>query len=39
MSNNSRRSNKKGKTPMEIRPNPVDLKEEYDAFFPIYSDE
>ena len=39
MSNNSRRSNKKGKTPMEIRPKPIDLKEEYDAFFPIYSDE
>ena len=39
MSNNSQRSNKKGKTPMEIRPKPIDLKEEYDAFFPIYSDE
>ena len=24
---------------MEIRPKPMDLKEEYDAFFPIYSDE
>ena len=24
---------------MEIRPKPIDLKEEYDAFFPIYSDE
>ena len=24
---------------MEIRPQPIDLKEEYDAFFPIYSDE
>ena len=39
MSNNSRRSNKKVKTPMEIRPKPIHLKEEYDAFFPIYSDE
>ena len=39
MSNNSRRSNKKVKTPMEIRPKPTDVKEEYDAFFPIYSDE
>ena len=24
---------------MEIRPKPIDIKEEYDAFFPIYSDE
>ena len=24
---------------MEIRPKPMDLKEEYDAFFPIYSEE
>ena len=24
---------------MEIRPKPTDLKEEYDAFFPIFSDE
>ena len=39
MSNNSRRSNKRVKTPMEIRPKPIDLKEEYDACFPIYSDE
>ena len=23
---------------MEIRPKPMDLKEEYDAFFPIYLD-
>ena len=24
---------------MKIKPKPIDLKEEYDAFFPIYSDE
>ena len=24
---------------MEIRPKPMDLKEEYDVFFPIYLDE
>ena len=39
MSSNSRRFNAKGKTPMEIRPKPMDLKEEYDTFFPIYSNE
>ena len=39
MSSNSRMSNKKGKTQIEIRPKPIDLKEEYGAFFPIYSDE
>ena len=39
MSNNSRRFNAKGKIPMEIRPKPMNLKEEYDVFFPIYSDE
>ena len=39
MSSNSRRFDKKGKTPMEIKPKPIDLKEKYDPFFPIYSDE
>ena len=39
MSSNSQRFNGKGKTPIEIRPKPMDLKEEYDAFFPIYLDE
>ena len=39
MSSNSQRFNAKGKTPIEIRPKPMDLKEEYDAFFPICSDE
>ena len=39
MSSNIRRSNAKGKTTMEIRLKPADIKEEYDAFFPIYSDE
>ena len=39
MSSNNRRSNAKKKALMEIRPKPTDLKEEYDTFFPIYSDE
>ena len=39
MYSNSQGLNGKVKTPMEIRPKPMDLKEEYDAFFPIYSDE
>ena len=39
MYSNIQRSNEKRKTPIKIRPKPTDLKEEYDAFFPIYSDE
>ena len=39
VSSNSKRFNKKVKTPMEIRPKPMDLMEDYDAFFPIYSEE
>ena len=39
MSSNSWRSNAKGNTVIEIRPKPTDLKDECDAFFPIFSDE
>ena len=39
MSSNSRRSNAKGKTPMEKKPKPMGLKDKYNAFFPIFLDE
>ena len=39
MSSNSQRSNAKGKAPIEIRSKPTDLKDKYDAFFSILSDE
>ena len=39
MSSNSRSSNVKEKAPIEIKPKPTDLKDKYDAFFPIFSNE
>ena len=39
MSNTSQGPHSKGKAPLEKKAKPIDLKDKYDTFFPIFSDE